>query len=661
MMCQPKRADGATASERTPESVKQVRAEEARERLTMAVLTTICVVSLSLAVASGYLLEGQAARVAQAILYLISYLSGGYFATIRSVAELREGKINVDVLMIVAALGSALVHELPEGAVLLFLFSLSGTLERYVLGWTRRSIEALMDLSPDEAVVRAADGIERRVNVRELVVDDIVIVRPGERVPADGVVLTGSTAVDQAPVTGESLPVSKTVGDVVFAGTLNQYGAIDVRVTARSDDSTLARIVVLVEEAQSERADSQRFSEWFGERYTIGVLIASMVVLLERWLVSGNEFGSSFYTAMTVLVAASPCAVVISTPAAILAAIARAAREGVLCKGGAHLEQAAAVRAIAFDKTGTLTRGRPELVGVVPASGHNEAEVLGLAAAAESRSEHPLAKAIVDAAVARGLTLFQAKDVEALVGKGVRATVEGRSVLLGKPELFNELEMSLPEELRVAVLRFADAGATTVVMAEDGVIVGVLGLADTLRSSSKQAIEELKTLGIEHMVMLTGDNKAVGETVAKSLGIEVHAGLLPEEKLDAIVALKQRHMTVAMIGDGINDAPSLAASSLGISLGGAGTAVALETADVVLMSDDLRHLPFLIELGRKSRTIIIQNLVVAFGVMGALLLLTLGFALPMPYAVGAHEGSTVLVILNGLRLLGFRNRFVSSS
>lgn len=655
--CNPQRTAGTPAGDRTPQSVKRARAEEARERRIMAALTSACLISLLLALASGYLFDPSRVRTAQAVLYFISYITGGYFATIRSIEELGRGKINVDVLMIVAALGSAMVHELPEGAVLLFLFSLSGTLERYVLGWTRRSIEALMDLSPDEAVVRGADGVERRVAVESLAVNDVIIVRPGERIAADGIVLAGTSAVDQAPVTGESIPVSKSEGDPVFAGTLNQFGAIDVRVTARSSESTLARIVVLVEEAQSERADSQRFSEWFGERYTIGVLVASLLVLLERWIVSGGEFGPSFYTAMTVLVAASPCAVVISTPAAILAAIARAAREGVLCKGGAHLEQAAAVRAIAFDKTGTLTNGKPALLGVAPAEGHDETEVLSLAAAAESRSEHPLAKAIVDAAVARGMTLFEAKDVEALVGKGLRATVDGRTVHLGKPEMFLELGMTLPESLQHAVQQFADVGATAVVISNADQIVGVIGLADTLRKSSAPMIAALKSLKIEHMVMLTGDNKAVGTAVGKTLGIEVRAGLLPEQKLELVNELKARYGTVAMVGDGINDAPSLAAASVGISLGGAGTAVALETADVVLMSDDLRNLPFLVELGRKSKSIIVQNLVVAFGVMAVLLLLTLGFALPMPFAVGAHEGSTVLVILNGLRLLGFRNRF----
>ncbi len=625
----------------------------------MAALTSVCLLALLLALASDYLLSPTHARTAQAVLYFISYISGGYYATIRSVEELRHGKVNVDVLMIVAALGSALVHELPEGAVLLFLFSLSGTLERYVLGWTRRSIEALMDLSPDEAVVRGPDGVERRVKVEELALNDIIIVRPGERIAADGVIVAGSTAVDQAPVTGESIPVAKAAGDPVFAGTLNQFGAVDVRVTARSHESTLARIVVLVEEAQSERADSQILSEWFGERYTMAVLVASALVLLERWGWSGQEFGNSFYTAMTVLVAASPCAVVISTPAAILSAIARAAREGVLCKGGAHLEQAAVLRAIAFDKTGTLTNGRPELVGVVTVDGRDELEVLSMAAAGEARSEHPLAKAIVDAAVARGITLMEAKDVEALVGKGIRAKVEGRNVLIGKPEMFTELNTPLPEVLQSAVLKFADMGATAVVIAEEQRPIGVIGLADTLRKSSAAMIAAMKELRLESMVMLTGDNKAVGAAVGKTLGIDVRAGLLPEEKLTYINELKQRFGVVAMVGDGINDAPALAAASVGISLGGTGTAVALETADVVLMSDDLRSLPFLIALGRKSRAIILQNLIVAFGVMGILLILTLGFALPMPYAVGAHEGSTVLVILNGLRLLGFRNRYLA--
>jgi Cd2+/Zn2+-exporting ATPase len=443
------------------------------------------------------------------------------------------------------------------------------------------------------------------------------------------------------------------VGDTVYAGTLNQQGAIEIAVTRLAGESTLARVVQLVAEAQSERAQSQRFTEWFGARYTIGVLGAALLTLLVPLVFLHAPFGHAFYRAMTVLVVASPCAVVISIPATILAAITSAARAGVLFKGGAHLEQAATLQAIAFDKTGTLTVGRPRLVALVAAEGVSEEEVLRLAAAAESLSEHPLARAIVEAAKERGLTLEPASNLEALVGRGLRALVGARQVWVGKEVLFTERGLTLPDRLAAASERLASEGKTTMFVGEETRVLGLLAVADTIRPHTEEALQELHTLGIPHLFMLTGDNPAVARAIAGRLGMEFEAELLPEDKLRILQDLRARYGPVAMVGDGINDAPSLAVADLGISLAATGTDVALETASMVLMADDLRYLPYAISLARYANRIIRQNLLFAFGMMALLLSVTFFGTLRLPFAVLGHEGSTVLVILNGLRLLAF--------
>jgi Cd2+/Zn2+-exporting ATPase len=452
-------------------------------------------------------------------------------------------------------------------------------------------------------------------------------------------------------MTGESMPVEKAVGDEVFAGTLNQRGAIEVRVTRPAGQTALARVVRLVEEAQSEKAQSQRVTEWFGSRYTVGVLLAAALVLAVPVLFLGEGLGPAFYRAMTVLVVASPCAVVISIPAAILSAISGAARAGVLFKGGAHLERTARVRAIAFDKTGTLTLGRPRLVDLRAAPGSTPEVVLRLAAAAEALSEHPLAGAIVEAARERGLAPEPAAELEALVGRGVRARVGGRLVQVGKAELFSGQPM--PSELAAAADRLAAEGKTTLFVGTEDAVLGLLAVADTLRPGTEEAVRRLRELGIEHLVILTGDNRVAARAIAERLGLECEAELLPEDKLAAIRRLRQRYGVVAMVGDGINDAPSLASADLGVALGGSGTDVALETADVVLMADDLRQLPGAIALARRARRVIRQNLAFAFTGMAVLLAATFLASLPLPLAVVGHEGSTALVILNGLRLLAF--------
>jgi Cd2+/Zn2+-exporting ATPase len=640
-------------AEPPPASRAAFREAEARDRALrhqMAAMTVVCLAAL---------IVGWVATTAELLpergvlaLYLLSFLAGGFHSAQRVARELRGGEISVDLLMLAAAIGAATLGRWPEGAILLFLFSLSNTLEQYILGRTRRAIEALMDLTPEEALVRR-DGGERIVPVEELRPGDIVLVRPAERIAADGVIRAGTTAVDQSPMTGESMPVEKTVGDDVFAGTLNQQGAIELEVTKLAADSTLARMVRLVEDAQTERAQSQQFTEWFGQRYTLGVLAAATLTLLVPMLLLGEEFATAFYRAMTVLVVASPCAVVISIPATILAAITSAARGGVLFKGGAHLERAATLDAVAFDKTGTLTIGRPRVVAEEAVEGIAVERVVQVAASAESLSEHPLARAVVTAAGERGLALSPATELEALVGRGVRAQVNGREVLVGGADLLAEHGLDVPAPLAASAGEHRAAGRTAVFVSDGDQVIGLLAIADTLRPNAAAAVAELRRLGVDELVMLTGDNEVVAQYIAGHLEMGYRARLLPEEKLGEIHALRDRYGAVAMVGDGINDAPSLAAADLGVSLGGTGTDVALETADVVLMADDLRHLPYAIALARRTNRIIRQNLVFAFGVMAVLLGFTFFGELSLPFAVAGHEGSTVLVILNGLRLLAF--------
>jgi Cd2+/Zn2+-exporting ATPase len=519
---------------RTQDELHDSWQEQDVQRRRFAILTGVCLVS-ALAAWFGQNTGVLSPSVAVA-LYVVAYFAGGVDATRRALVELRNGSLNVDLLMVLAAAGAASVGEWPEGATLLFLFSLSNTLESFVLGRTRRAIQGLMKLSPDEATVRRADETgtprEMRVPVETLLEGETIIVRPGERIAADGEILAGQSSIDQSAMTGESVPVEKARGDNVFAGTLNGSGVLEVEVTHVAGESTLSRIVRMVEEAQDEKAPAQEFTDWFGSRYTVAVIVAAMLAISIPTLLLGEAFGTAFYRAMTLLVVASPCAVVISIPAALMAAIAGAARGGVLFKGGAHLEETARLRAIAFDKTGTLTVGRPRLV----------------------------------------------------------------------------------------------------------------------------ALQKLRVLGLEHITMLTGDAESVAAKIAGELGISYRAGLMPGDKLDAVKELHEQYGHVGMAGDGINDAPSLAAADLGISLGGAGTDVALETADVVLMSDDLHHLPYAIALARQTRRIILQNLVFAFGMMALLVAGTFFASLRLPLAVLGHEGSTVLVILNGLRLLTFRTK-----
>lgn len=589
-------------------------------------------------------------------LYFVSYASGGWFGLIASFKALKEKIINVDLLMILAALGAAAIGQPAEGAMLLFLFSLSNTLQSYAMDRSRKAIEKLLDLRPKQATVRRGSRLVT-LPIEQLTLGDIVLVRPGERFPIDGEVLSGVSDVDQATITGESMPVNKQQNDLVFAGTVNGTGSLEIRVTRLAKDTTLARIVKMVEEAQSTKANTQQMLDTFEQYYAIFVLAAAALLIFVPWLVLGNNFQPTFYRAMTWLVVASPCALVISTPASILSAIANGARNGVLFKGGVHLEKTATLKVLAFDKTGTLTSGKPTLSSLFSFSDTKEDDLLRLVAALESHSEHPLAKAIVQAAHSRDLNLPQSMEFRAIPGQGVEGVVESRHLLIGNERMFMERSIRIPVEIMKKASEMQDEGQTAMFAYDmkSQTFLGLLGVADTLREDAVEMIKMLKAIGIEHIVMLTGDNAKVAAKIAARAGVdEFHADLLPQDKVTVLKSLQKKYGPVAMVGDGVNDAPSLATADIGIAMGGAGTDVAIETADVVLMSDDLRKIPFSIGLARQARKVVWQNLTFSMSVIVLLVIGAFGAELALPLGVVGHEGSTVLVVLNGLRLLGYK-------
>jgi len=638
-----------------------------------ALLTAVCALSLVTAWAGGR--AGLVSPQVEQALYVLAYASGGFFGAWEGLRALRHLELNIDFLMVVAALGAAAVGEWAEGAILLFLFSLSNTLQGYALGRSRQAIRALMDLRPAEALVRR-DGREERVSVEALVVGDVVIVKPGERIPVDGRVVAGATAVDQSTITGESMPVEKVPGDTVFAGTLNTTGVIEVEATRSPTDTTLAKIIQMVEEAQVRKAPTQRFLEAFEPKYAAGVIVAVLAFLAISVWGFGHPFDTAFYRAMTLLVVASPCALVISTPAAILSAIANAARRGILFKGGAFLEQAATLEAMAFDKTGTLTVGKPRVTDVVPAAevlgeawfapelaaklrpkGFDvparctREELLAVAASAERYSEHPLAAAIVQAAEEAGIALYDAAETQAVPGQGVCAHVNGMEVRIGNRRFFESARQIWPVPLMAVARQLEQDGKTVVFVSQDNRPLGLIALADVIRPEAAPALAELRRLGVRRIVMVTGDTRQVAEAVARQLGIlEVYAELLPQQKVEIVEKLAAES-PVAVVGDGVNDAPAMAVSHVGIAMGAAGTDVALETADIVLMADDLARLPHLVRLARRARRIVWQNIAFSLAVIVVLIVSVFLLDLPLPLGVVGHEGSTLVVVANGLRLL----------
>ncbi|MBO9352045.1 MAG: cadmium-translocating P-type ATPase, partial [Thermomicrobium sp.] len=552
------------------------------------------------------------------VLYLLAYAAGGSYATYRALRALAQATIDIDLLMILAAAGAAILDAWPEGGILLFLFSLGNALEHYALGRTHRAVRALMELRPETALV-VRDGAEYLVPVEDLVPGDEVIVRPAERIPVDGTVLSGDSSVDQSAITGESLPVHKRPGDPVFSGTLNMTGLLRVRVERAVHESTLARIIAIVEQAREQKSRAQRFAEAFQGKYALGVIVVSALAFAVP-VALGAPTETTFYRAMTLLVAASPCALVISTPASILSALANAARNGVLFKGSLQLETIGTIDAVVFDKTGTLTVGKPRLTELIPAEGIDAQEVLRFVAPVEYRSEHPLGLAIVAHADALGAfdhaLVDRVESLTALVGRGVRAEVAGRTVLVGNELLLREHGIAVPPDLHAVASELRERGRTAVYAALDGRVVAVFGIADVVRPVARQVITQLRALGIGRLVMLTGDNERAARAIAREIGLEEwRAGLLPEDKVAVVRELQAAGLRVAMVGDGVNDAPALAAADVGIAMGAAGTDVALETADVVLMSDDLTKLPYAIQLSRAARRVIVQNLAIALGVI----------------------------------------------
>jgi Cd2+/Zn2+-exporting ATPase len=584
-------------------------------------------------------------------LLLGAYATGGFYTLRDTLQSLKSRRFDIDSLMIVAAAGAAALGAWEEGALLLFLFSLGHALEHMAMDRARKAIEALAELAPKTALVQR-DSLEIEVRVDELQRGDHVIVKPGQRIPADGQVVSGSSAVDQAPVTGESMPVDKQQGDKVFAATVNGEGVLVLEVTRLARESTLARMVEMVAEAQTHKSPTQQFTDRF-ERVFVPAVLVGVSLLIVLPPLFGFPFAESFYRAMAVLVAASPCALAIATPSAVLSGIARAARGGVLIKGGAHLENLGVLTAIAFDKTGTLTMGKPKVTDVIAISG-TEDELLSIAAAVESRSAHPLAEAVVTEARRRGLIWNNVEETEAVIGKGIRAQLDGKKVAIGNTQLFES--ETIPEVVQQQTKQVQDEGKTIMLIQVDGKFLGVLGLADTPRKGVKQVLDQLRQIGIRKTIMLTGDNERVGRAIGDAVGLdEVKAGLLPENKVQAIHELEQRYGQVAMVGDGVNDAPAMARATVGIAMGGAGTDVALETADVALMAYDLSKLPFAVALSRASKRIIRQNLWISMGMVVLLIPATLfGWAGIGP-AVLAHEGSTLVVVLNALRLLAYRS------
>lgn len=675
------------ATERDEGRASARRRHRLRSRLISALksipLEPAAVVVTFVAMITGLILErgGEDGVSTSSVAYAVAYLAGGYFGLRAGIESLLERKVDIDLLMILAAVGAAIIGAPFEGALLLFLFSLSNVLQDFAMDRTRNAIRSLMKLRPARAeVLRGGERVQLPVDSVRL--GEIFFVKPGDRIPLDGTILTGEAAMDESLLTGESRPVRKGAGDQILAGSINSNGSLKVEVTRTASDSTIAKIIRLVEDAQSQKAKTERFLDKFEEYYALFVILLTAAFAVVPVVAWGEPFETAFYRAITVMVAASPCALIISTPASVLSAIGAGAKRGVLFKGGVYVEQAGTIKAIAFDKTGTLTYGKPELTDVVsfdPAIGKDE--LVALAAAVEQHSEHALAQATVEAARARGEAILdESVAFEAVAGKGVEATVDGRRIRIGAPGYFEELQVERRDAVDTEVHRLRRERKTVVgvmeILApsgadqtgpsgadqtgpghtERGRFLGLVAFADKLREDAREVVEELRALGVGKIVMLTGDNEETARAISEEAGVdEVYSDLLPEDKLTAIEELERKHGAVAMIGDGVNDAPSLARATLGVAMGAGGTDVALETADVVLMADELGQIPYLVELSRRTRRTLIFNLGLAMALIVMMIGGILVYSLPLPLAVIGHEGGTVLVSLNGLRLLAYRS------
>jgi Zn2+/Cd2+-exporting ATPase len=616
--------------------------------------------SLAMIIAAYYFQGAYGEKSMPAILlFLGAIFIGGYTLFKSGIKNLLRLDFDMRALMTVAIIGAAIIGEWSEGAVVVILFAISEVLERYSMDKARASIRSLMDIAPKEALVRR-NGREFNIHVNEIEVGDIMIVKPGEKIAMDGEVTAGCSAVNQAAITGESVPAEKNVGNEVFAGSINGEGLIEVKVTRLVDDSTIAKIIHLVEEAQAEKAPSQAFVDRFAKYYTpIIILVAFLVAILPPLLFNG-DWSEWIYQGLAVLVVGCPCALVISTPVSIVTAIGNAAKNGVLVKGGVHLEEMGMLKAVAFDKTGTLTKGVPEVTDFLLLASTDEREFLAKVAALENKSQHPLAAAIVRKAETDAIP-FREMQVEAftsVTGKGLKGLVDGVVYHIGSPNYLEEIMAGgIPFTASEKIANFQAEGKTVMVVGTESRLLALIAVADEVRETSREVVSRLHELGIEKTIMLTGDNRGTAQAIGSQAGVsDIESDLLPEDKLAFIKSLQKEHGKVAMVGDGINDAPALAAATVGVAMGGAGTDTALETADITLMADDLKKLPFTMKLSRKTLTIIKQNIAFSIGVKLLALLLVIPGWLTLWIAIFADMGATLIVTLNGLRLLRVKDK-----
>jgi len=597
--------------------------------------------------------------VASIVAYAASILIGGYRLFQTGLKNLLRLQFDMKTLMTIAVIGAAIIGEWGEGATVVILFAISEVLESYSMDKARQSIRSLMDIAPKEALIRRGQD-EMLIDVEEIQIHDILLVKPGQKIAMDGVIVKGISSINQAAITGESVPVAKQVNDEVFAGTLNEEGLLEVKVTKHVEDTTIAKIIHLVEEAQAERAPSQAFVDRFAKYYTPVIMLVALGVMVIPPLFFGGNWNDWVYQGLAVLVVGCPCALVISTPVAIVTAIGNAAKKGVLIKGGIHLEEMGAIKAIAFDKTGTLTKGVPVVTDYYTEPGIDRKDTLRIIAALEKASQHPLASAIIKKAEEEQLEYMNLEldDFSSVTGKGIQGKIAGTVYYIGSPRFIEEmLEKPLPANIKEDISILENQGKTVVAVSSSTLFLSFVAVADEIREETKKVIQKLHSLGIQKTIMLTGDNEGTAKAIGHLAGVtDVKASLLPQDKLTYIKMLRERYDRVAMVGDGVNDAPALAASNIGVAMGGAGTDTALETADIALMGDDLKKLPFTVKLSRSSLNIIKQNIIFSLGIKLLALLLVVPGWLTLWIAIFADMGATLIVTLNSLRLLRVKDK-----
>lgn len=590
-------------------------------------------------------------------LFILAIIIGGFSLFKEGFSDLLKLNFSMESLMTIAIIGAAIIGEWTEGSIVVILFAISEALERFSMDKARQSIRSLIDIAPKEALIRR-NNVEQMINVSKIEVGDIMIIKPGQKIAMDGQVIKGHSSVNQAAITGESVPIEKNINDDIFAGTINEEGALEVKVTKHVNDTTIAKIIHLVEEAQGERAPAQAFVDKFAKYYTPTIMVIAALIVIVPPLFFNGDWNTWLYQGLSLLVVGCPCSLVISTPVSIVSAIGNSAKNGVLVKGGIYLEEIGGLKAIAFDKTGTLTKGTPTVTDFTTVDSKDEEKYFSIITALESYSQHPLASAILKEADNRAISYKSVvvDEFTSITGKGIQGNIEGITYLVGSPKLFESI-LTDNSKIIENYQRLQQQGKTAMLLGTDKQILAVIAVADELRESSKAVIEKLHDLGIEHTIMLTGDNATTAQSIGKQTGVtEIKGDLMPQDKLDYIKSLKETYGKVAMVGDGINDAPALAASTVGIAMGGAGTDTALETADVALMGDDLQKLPFIVKLSRQTLRIIKQNITFSLGIKLLALLLVVPGWLTLWIAILADMGATILVTLNGLRLMKVKSK-----